>query len=86
MRTKDKIKNFFKWAKIDLIGALEQLRKKYQELEEQNKEQREEIIRLKSGLFFHYFFDYYVKGNIFLLTCMILVIHFVCQKKVLHPS
>ena len=50
MITKYKIKIFFKWTKIALIGALEQLRKKYQELEEQNREQREEIIRLKSEL------------------------------------
>lgn len=50
MITKYKIKIFFKWTRIALIGALEQLRKKYQELEEQNREQREEIIRLKSEL------------------------------------
>ncbi|WP_300458317.1 hypothetical protein [Desulfobacula sp.] len=50
MITKDTIKTFFKWTKIALIGSLEQLRKKYQELEEQNKKQREEIIRLKSEL------------------------------------
>ena len=50
MTTKEKFKYFFKWAKIVLIEAFEQLQKEYQELEKQNKEQREEIIRLKAEL------------------------------------
>ena len=50
MITKEKFKYFFKWTKIALIEAFEQLQKRYQELEKQNKEQREEIIRLKAEL------------------------------------
>ena len=50
MTTKEKFKYFFKWTKIVLIEAFGQLQKKYQELEKQNKEQREEIIRLKAEL------------------------------------
>ena len=33
MITKEKFKHIFKWAKIVLIEAFEQLQKKYQELE-----------------------------------------------------
>lgn len=50
MTTKGKIKYFFELTMIALMEALGQLRKKYQELEKQNKEQREEIIRLKAKL------------------------------------
>jgi hypothetical protein len=50
MTIKEKFKYFFKWTKSVLLEAFEQLQKKYQELEKQNKEQREEIIRLKAEL------------------------------------
>ncbi len=50
MTTKEKFKYFFKWTRIVLIEAFEKLQKKYQELERQNKEQREEIIHLKAEL------------------------------------
>ena len=50
MITKEKFKYFFKWTKIVLIEAFEQLQKRYQELEKENKEQWVEINRLKAEL------------------------------------
>ncbi len=50
MAIKDKIKSFFKWSKIALIEAFEQLLNKYQNLEKQNRELKQENKRLKAEL------------------------------------